>query len=54
MGVIDRAKQVSGISEEETTHPYVCLNCETTFEVQYHECPSCGCFDVRRTEWLPE
>lgn len=55
MGVLDRAKQVSGISEEqEEGSPYVCLACETVFEVQHHTCPACGSFDVRRSEWVTE
>jgi rRNA maturation endonuclease Nob1 len=55
MGVLDRAKQVSGIStDEEESFPYVCLACETVFEVQHHSCPACGSFDVRRSEWVQE
>lgn len=53
MGVFDRAKQVSGISEREDGAPaYVCLACESTFEVQHHSCPKCGSFDLRRARWL--
>lgn len=32
--------------------PYVCMQCETAFEVQYHSCPACGGYDVRWTKWL--
>lgn len=53
MGVIDRAKQVSGFAEREDGHrPYVCLACETPYFVQYHTCPVCGSFDLRRTRWV--
>ena len=52
MDVLDRAKQVSGIStEDEECLPYVCLACETEFEVQYHRCPDCESFDVRYSKW---
>lgn len=55
MGVIDRAKAVSGISDEDGKRlPYVCLACETRFEVQHHRCPACGSFDVRRSKWVLE
>lgn len=55
MGVLDRAKQVSGITATAAARsPYVCLACETTFEVQYHSCPDCGSFDIRRSKWLRE
>jgi rRNA maturation endonuclease Nob1 len=53
MGVLDRAKQVSGLTEREDGHrPYVCLACESPLPVQHHTCPVCGSFDVRRTEWV--
>ena len=55
MGVLDRAKEVSGISTaDDESLPYVCLACETGFEVQHHRCPACGGFDVRSTEWVQE
>lgn len=55
MGVFDRAKAVSGISDpEEDTLQYVCLTCEATFEVQHHRCPSCGSFDIRHSQWVQE
>jgi rRNA maturation endonuclease Nob1 len=55
MGVLNRAKQVSGISKvDEERPPYVCLACETVFEVQHHTCPVCGSFDVRRSKWVQE
>jgi len=53
MGVFDRAKAVSGISTaDEESLPYICLACETGFEVQHHSCPICGSFDVRCSKWL--
>ncbi|MFB6140808.1 MAG: hypothetical protein ABEJ26_10280 [Halosimplex sp.] len=51
MGVLERAKRASGLSEPEAL-PYVCLGCETGFDVQYHTCPVCGAYDVRRTKWV--
>ncbi|WP_159904456.1 hypothetical protein [Salinirussus salinus] len=55
MGVLDRAKEVSGISDGGgEPMPYVCLACETPFEVQHHSCPVCGSFDVRRSKWVTE
>lgn len=55
MGVLDKAKQVSGISKvDEEGPPYVCLACETVFEVQHHTCPICGSFDVRCSKWVQE
>jgi rRNA maturation endonuclease Nob1 len=52
MGVLERAKEVSGISTEDGELPYVCLACETPFDVQHHSCPVCGSFDVRRAKWV--
>ncbi len=53
MGVLDRAKEVSGVSESDEEHPqYVCLACETPFEVQHHTCPVCGSFDIRCSKWV--
>jgi len=54
MGVLDRAKQASGLTEREHGQTYVCLACESPFDVQYHSCPVCGSFDLRRTRWLRE
>lgn len=51
MGVFDRAKEVSGLAESGET-AYVCLACETTFEVQHHSCPVCGSFDIRHSKWV--
>jgi len=53
MGVLDRAKRATGLSSQETL-PYMCLNCETQFDVQYHTCPVCGTYDVRRAKWIRE
>lgn len=53
MGVLDKAKRVSGISKGDgESLPYVCLACESAFEVQYHRCPVCESFDVRRSKWV--
>jgi rRNA maturation endonuclease Nob1 len=51
MGVLDRAKEVSGLAGSQRPL-YVCLACETPLEVQYHACPVCGSFDVRRSKWV--
>ena len=53
MGVLDRARAVSGLDgSDEEPDPYVCLSCETTFEVQHHRCPECGSYDIRRAKWV--
>jgi rRNA maturation endonuclease Nob1 len=55
MGVLDRAWEASGFDESsDETRPYVCLACETGFEVQHHTCPTCGSFDIRCSKWLQE
>jgi len=51
MGVLERAKRASGLSQSEAL-PYVCLSCETQFDVQYHTCPACGKYDIRRAKWV--
>ncbi len=52
MGVLDRAKKVSGVGDTAERQPYVCLACDTPLEVQHHACPVCGSFDVRRSKWV--
>ncbi len=55
MGVLDRAKQVSGVTESgEECLPFVCLACESPFEVQHHSCPVCGSYDLRSAKWVQE
>jgi rRNA maturation endonuclease Nob1 len=51
MGVLDRAKKMSGISNSDE-QSYVCLACEKGFEVQHHSCPVCGSFDIRCSKWV--
>ena len=51
MGVIDMARTVSHLGEPAGC-PYVCLACETSFELQHHCCPVCGGYDVRLAKWL--
>jgi hypothetical protein len=51
MGVFDRAKHGSYLGAPEGC-TYICMGCEAVFEVQYHSCPSCGGYDVRRTKWI--
>jgi rRNA maturation endonuclease Nob1 len=53
MGVLDRAKRASGLSSSEPL-PYMCLECETQFDVQYHTCPVCGTYDIRRAKWVTQ
>lgn len=53
MGVLERAKEVTGFADTDGSRlPYVCVACETSFEVQHHTCPACGSFDVRQSEWV--
>jgi rRNA maturation endonuclease Nob1 len=56
MGVLDRAKSISGLGtgDDGEVPPYICLACETGFEVQHHSCPACGSFDIRRSKWVEE
>ena len=55
MGVLDRAKAMSGLAaSEEDGLPYVCLACETALEVRHYTCPVCGSFDVRCSKWVRE
>ena len=51
MGVFERAKNASHLGDHDGC-PYICMGCEAAFEVQYHSCPSCGGYDVRRTKWI--
>ncbi|MFD1684458.1 hypothetical protein [Halobellus litoreus] len=49
---IDRLLALAGLGPQERTkaterrRPYVCLGCESTYDVQYHVCPNCGGFSV--------
>lgn len=51
MGVFDKARAIPGFGDTGESPPYVCLACETGFEVQHHSCPACGSFDIRRSKW---
>lgn len=53
MGVFGKAKNCSRFGSHEGS-PYICMGCEAALEVQYHSCPSCGGYDIRRTKWLCE
>jgi rRNA maturation endonuclease Nob1 len=53
MGVFDRKTEPSHLEDPEGT-PYICMGCEESLEVQYHSCPVCGGYDIRRTKWLRE
>ncbi|WP_233263419.1 hydrogenase maturation nickel metallochaperone HypA [Halorhabdus sp. CUG00001] len=53
MGVFDRGRFNLG-SEDAETVPYLCLSCETPLPVQYHSCPECGSYDVRRAKWVDD
>ncbi|QCC48354.1 hypothetical protein [Halobellus limi] len=49
---IDRLLALAGLGPREPaeaterSRPYVCLGCESTYDVQYHVCPNCGGFSV--------
>jgi rRNA maturation endonuclease Nob1 len=47
MGVFDNAS-----NDDVAGREYVCLSCEQRFDVQYHACPACGGYDVRRAKWV--
>jgi len=51
MGVFDKARTVSHLGEQ-TRRPYVCLSCDESFDLQYHSCPTCGSYDIRRAKWV--
>ncbi|WP_167768365.1 hypothetical protein [Haloarcula amylovorans] len=51
MGVFDKARNVSQLGEQDRC-PYICLECEESFEVQYHSCPVCEGYDIRRAKWV--
>ena len=43
------------LSAREDGHPtYVCLACESGFDVQHHSCPVCGSYDLRRARWVTD
>jgi rRNA maturation endonuclease Nob1 len=53
MGVLRRTDEKSEASEADGEFPqYVCMACDTAFEVQHHICPVCGSFDVRCSKWV--
>jgi len=52
MGVFDKARDVSHLGEPDGDSPYLCMRCEATLQVQYHSCPACGGYDIRRAEWV--
>lgn len=56
MGVLEKATSLAKIASDtqESSPWYVCLACETRFELQHHTCPVCGSFDVRRSKWVEE
>jgi len=53
MGVFDRGTFRSGPDEADVL-PYLCLSCETPHPVQFHSCPDCGSYDVRRAKWVDD
>lgn len=50
MGVLRERLGLLGGNEDEDP-PFVCASCERALDVQYHSCPYCGSYDVRRSEW---
>jgi ribosomal protein L37AE/L43A len=53
MGIIDRIRRVYEVEGGESS-VYVCLACDTAFDVQHHACPACDSFDLRRSEWVAD
>lgn len=51
MGVFEKARSVSHLGEPKG-RPYVCIGCETLFDLQHHSCPACGGYDIRRAKWV--
>ena len=51
MGLFDKDKPASHLGTD-ARGPYICLNCEESFDVLYHSCPVCGAYDVRRAKWV--
>jgi len=49
MGTLDRV--LDHFSVEDVPHEYVCLACETEYDVQHHVCPECGGYSIERTDW---
>lgn len=51
MDVFAVARRVS-FFDGESNRAYTCLACKASFDIQYHACPACGAYDIRRTEWI--
>jgi len=54
MGVFDKARDVSHLGEPDGDCPYLCMRCEASLQVQYHSCPACGGYDIRRAKWVQD
>ncbi|QGA83736.1 Uncharacterized protein LC1Hm_2703 [Halomicrobium sp. LC1Hm] len=50
--MFDKARNVSHLGDTDGDCPYLCMRCEAAFQVQYHSCPACGGYDIRRAEWV--
>lgn len=51
MGVFDMARDGPHLGGQDG-RPYTCISCDESFDVQYHSCPVCGGYDIRRTKWV--
>lgn len=51
MGLFNRVRTDSHTGED-SRRRYTCLACQASFDLQYHSCPECGAYDVRRTKWV--
>ncbi|NHN41296.1 hydrogenase maturation nickel metallochaperone HypA [Halorubellus sp. JP-L1] len=37
--------------DDDAPPDYVCLSCETDYDVQHHVCPNCGGYSIERIDW---
>jgi rRNA maturation endonuclease Nob1 len=51
MGVFNTAGNSSAASDPEGS-AYICLACDTRYDLQYHVCPTCGSYDIRSVKWI--
>jgi rRNA maturation endonuclease Nob1 len=47
-GTFGRLMTLAGFRD--SSRPYVCEGCGTSFDVQYHVCPECGGYSVEHCE----
>lgn len=51
MGVLERAKSLSGYGSSSDDAAYACRACEAEFDLQYYRCPNCDSYDIRNSNW---